>query len=310
MRDPLLERLCAATRGEYEIVRRLGRGRLAAVYLARDVGLDRPVAIKVLLPDHARSHATSQRFLRAAGAAASLDAHPNAVRVFRAPERDGLRFVVMQYIDGGTLATLLRRGMPLSCDPAAHVVAQVALALQHAHAHGVVHGGVEPGNVFVDRDGGVVVTDFGIAAIAERRRGATVGTPEYTSPEQWRGAEPTPASDQYALGVLAYETLAGAPPFAGTAVELRHAHLESEPPPVGAARPECPPPLAAIVHRMLAKEPGERFPDLAAAHAALVALAGDDESAPRPEAALRALVAAAAPPRDLPREEPDRKSVV
>ncbi|AHG92308.1 protein kinase (plasmid) [Gemmatirosa kalamazoonensis] len=285
----LLERLQVATLGEYAFVRELGRGRMTVAYLARDVGLDRDVVIKVVRPEHARHKALLMRFWRAASRAASLGAHPNVLRVFRAPERKGLQFLVMQYVDGCSLERLLRDGTPLPTELARHVLAQVTAALRYAHDRGIVHGDIEPGNVLVDRRGAVVVGDFEIAEVANR---FAVGVAACASPEQWRGAAPTAASDQYALGAVAYRLFAGTPAFAGTAAEVRLAHM-GEAPSLRRAWLDAPEPLVKLVDRMLATIPGERWPDLAAVQEKLVDPTGP--TAAELSAALAARVAAVTP---------------
>lgn len=277
--DRLIGRLRQATHGEYDVLREIGRGGMAAVYLAWDRELARYVAVKVLLPELAHHPTMSQRFLQEARTAANLDEHPSVVRVYRAKEAEGLRYFVMKYVDGCSLEQLLRSTGPLPPDLAAHVLDQVALALQYAHEHGVVHRDVKPGNVLLDRSGGVVVTDFGIAKVAEgeqlTRTGVAIGTPHYMSPEQWRIEPLTPASDQYALGVVAYYLVTGEVPFDGSQYAIQEQHLRTELPLLAAGRDGVPPALAAVVGRMLAKAPAERYPDLRSVSQALAAIPRD-----------------------------------
>jgi hypothetical protein len=271
--DPLLAHLARATAGEYDLAGELGRGGMAVVYLAWDRELARQVAIKVLRPELTGDPTMSQRFLQEARTAANLDAHPNVVRVYRATEARGLRYFVMRYVDGCSLEQLLRATGPLPPDLAAHVVNEVALALQYAHERGVVHRDVKPANILLDREGGVAVTDFGIAKVADADHltgtGFGFGTPHYMSPEQWRSEPMTPASDQYALGVVAYQTVAGQVPFDGTHYEVQERHLRASPPALGAVRPGVPAALRAVVEVMLAKHPIDRFRDLHGVSAAL-----------------------------------------
>lgn len=277
--DPLLERLARATAGEYDLLRELGRGGMAVVYLAWDRELARHVAIKVLRPELTGEPTMSQRFLQEARTAANLDAHPNVVRVYRATEARGLRYFVMRYVDGCSLEQLLTATGPLPPDLAAYVLDEVALALQYAHERGVVHRDVKPANILLDRQGGVAVTDFGIAKVADADRltgtGFGFGTPHYMSPEQWRTEAMTPASDQYALGVVAYQTVAGAVPFDGTHYEVQERHLRAEPPALGALRPGVPAALRAVIEVMLAKRPADRFPNLGSVSVALAAIPRD-----------------------------------
>ena len=312
--DHLLTRLRQATQGEYDVLREVGHGGMAAVYLAWDRELARYVAIKVLLPELEHHPTMSQRFLQEARTAANLDDHPSVVRVYRAKEAQGLRYFVMKYVDGCSLDQLLRSAGPLAPDLAAHVVDQVALALQYAHEHGVVHRDVKPGNILLDRAGGVVVTDFGIAKVAEAeqltRTGFAIGTPHYMSPEQWRIEPLTPASDQYALGVVAYHLVTGEVPFDGTQYAIQEQHLRTEPPVLSARRDGVPAAFGAVVRVMLAKTPNERFPDLRSVSQALSAIPRD--SAPVLRERLSRLIPAAntpgvreVPPPDVPSLQPE-----
>jgi serine/threonine-protein kinase len=267
------------------------------VYLAWDRDLARHVAVKVLLPELAHHPGMSQRFLQEARTAANLDDHPCVVRVYRAKEAAGLRFFVMKFVDGCSLEQLLRTTGALPAELAAHVVDQVAQALQYAHEHGVVHRDVKPGNILLDRAGGVVVTDFGIAKVAEAesltRTGLAIGTPHYMSPEQWRVEPVTAASDQYALGVVAHHAVTGGVPFDGTQYEIQEGHLRLEPRALSELRPGVPPALDAVVSVMLAKRADERFPDLHNVSRALAAVPRDLPGTLR--AHLAARVAAAVP---------------
>ncbi|HEY0779310.1 MAG TPA: serine/threonine-protein kinase, partial [Gemmatirosa sp.] len=313
-----MARLRVATQGEYDVLREVGHGGMAAVYLAWDRELARYVAIKVLLPELAHHPTMSQRFLQEARTAANLDDHPSVVRVYRAKEAQGLRYFVMKYVDGCSLDQLLRSSGPLAPDLAAHVVDQVALALQYAHEHGVVHRDVKPGNILLDRAGGVVVTDFGIAKVAEAeqltRTGFAIGTPHYMSPEQWRVEPLTPASDQYALGVVAYHLVTGEVPFDGTQYGIQEQHLRAEPPALSARRDGVPAAFGAVVRVMLAKAPVERFPDLRSVSQALSAIPRD--SPPVLRERLSRLIPAAntpgvreVPPPDVPLPPPQPEVV-
>jgi serine/threonine-protein kinase len=271
---------------------------MAAVYLAYDLRLNRKVAIKVMLPELAFHEGMEDRFKREARTAAKLD-HPNIVVIYSVRDDAELLYFVMKLVEGASLEQLLRKYAPLPLSVAQHVLVQLAGALQYAHDEGVVHRDVKPANVLLDRRGSVLVTDFGIAKATESpnltRTGSVIGTPAYMSPEQCMGNEQTHASDQYALGVVAYELIAGRPPFVGPAVELQWAHVKTEAPPLHAARPDCPPALAAAVMRMLAKDPAARWPSLQEVIPAFAAGLGPGDDSPR--AKLAEMVRVVAPVR-------------
>jgi uncharacterized protein YjdB len=282
--DPLAEQLRSATLGAYEIRERLGQGGMAAVYLAHDLRLDRKVAVKVMLPELALVPGMPERFTREAQTAAKLY-HPNIIVIHSVERVRGLHFFVMSLVDGLPLDQVLRRaGVP----PIAVVqalVAQVARALHFAHTERVVHRDVKPSNIMVNRKGDAVVTDFGIAKAAASptltQTGTIVGTPAYMSPEQCLGGEITAASDQYSLGIVAYQMLAGQPPFTGPALEIQWAHMKTEPRPIIDVQPECPPALADAVMRMLRKNPADRWPTLIDAVPAVVSGLSISEDAAR-----------------------------
>jgi eukaryotic-like serine/threonine-protein kinase len=271
-RQALLERVSAATIGRFEVRGELGRGGMAVVYLAHDLRLDRKVAIKVMLPSLAMNEEMVERFELEAKNAARLG-HEHIVTIYSVEEADDVNFFVMQFIEGASLGELVKVHGPVPVDVARHLLSQVAGALHFAHSAGVVHRDVKPGNVVVDARGNGIVTDFGISkgmgASDLTQTGSLVGTPAYMSPEQWRGLRAGPPSDQYALGVMAYELLTGAPPFTGATMELRDRHVTAPPPDLIALRADCPPDLAQAVARMLAKQPEERWPTLREAQRAL-----------------------------------------
>ncbi len=253
--------------GRYELHRRLGRGGMAEVFLARDQLLDRPVAVKVLFPEFATDPAFVERFRREATAAANLN-HPNIVGVYDWGEADGTYFIVMEYVDGRTLSEILRAEGPLHPDRVADVGADVAAALGFAHRNGVVHRDVKPGNVLVTAAGQVKVADFGIAraitANADENLtqvGTVMGTATYFSPEQARGDAVDPRSDIYSLGCVLYELLVGRPPFSGdTPVAIAYKHVQESPVPPRQLNAELPPAIEAIVLKCLAKNPANRYP--------------------------------------------------
>ncbi|MGD8698782.1 MAG: protein kinase [Gemmatimonadales bacterium] len=262
----MLKQLRAVTRGRYEIERELGEGGMAAVYLAQDVALHRRVAIKVMSPAVLMEKGTIGRFKQEAITIAALR-HPHIVAVHGVEHHDQLHFFVLDYVEGGSLEDVIGRTGRLPIAVVSAWLAQVASALQYAHKRGVVHRDIKPANILLDAEGDAIVTDFGIAKVAEKQgftvTGSTVGTPTYMSPEQCLGKEVTGASDQYALGVVAYEMLTGAPPFTGAILEVMRAHTETAPTPLAQARPDCPPPLASAVERMLEKDPSARWGSLA-----------------------------------------------
>jgi len=268
-----LELLRATTLGEYEILGELGRGGMATVYAAHDIALDRRVAIKVISPSLGASPALVERFRREARTAASLS-HPNIIPIYSVRHADRLLYFVMKHVDGRPLDSILRETGALPVPTVQAILGQVAGAVGYAHRHGVVHRDIKPGNILIDDEGWCVVTDFGIAKVAESEglttSGMMVGTPAYMSPEQCLSNNISGASDQYALGVVAYEMLTGRLPFPGTSMmSVMYAHVHVPVPAIEELRTECPPELAGAVMRMLAKEPGDRWPSIEEAVAAL-----------------------------------------
>jgi serine/threonine-protein kinase len=250
--------------GRYELRNQIARGGTAQVYLARDLLLDRPVALKVLFPELSTDHSFVERFRREAQAAANL-MHPNIVQVFDWGESERTYFIVMEYIDGEPLSSIIRTQSPLAGPQAASIASDIAKALSYAHRHGVVHRDVKPGNVLITADGQVKVTDFGIArAIGTDEQvtqtGLVMGTATYFSPEQAQGLAVDARSDVYALGVVLYEMLTGRPPFSGeTPVAIAYQHVREQPPTPRSLNPTIPAALEAIVLQAMAKLPAERY---------------------------------------------------
>ena len=243
----------------YRLVARLGTGGNGEVWRARDERLDRDVAVKVLRPELADDEEVRARFRAEARHAGGLR-HPGIAAVFDFAEDDDGAWLVMELVAGEPLSARLRREGRLPVDRVLDVVGQAAVALQAAHDGGVVHRDVKPGNLLVRPDGRLSVTDFGIAhatgAAALTRTGQVVGTAAYLSPEQAAGRPVSPATDLYALGVVAYECLSGVRPFErDDPVAVLLAHLQAPPPPLP---PDVPEPVADLVHRLLAKDPADR----------------------------------------------------
>ncbi|HSB53360.1 MAG TPA: serine/threonine-protein kinase, partial [Gemmatimonadales bacterium] len=263
-----------ALRGRYILERELGRGGMGIVFLARDVALDRPVAIKLLPPALAALADLRRRFLHEARTAARLS-HPNIVPIHAVEEQDGLVWFVMTYVPGETLAARVRREGPLAPREVSRMVQEVAWALAYAHQHGVIHRDVKPENVLVERGSGrYLVVDFGIARLTDEAAsspaGELLGTPRMVSPEQAGGETLDGRSDLYSLGVTAFFALTGRYPFESDNVgQLLAQHLTVPAPPVASLRQDVPAPLALAIDRCLAKSPEERYPDGEALAAAI-----------------------------------------
>ncbi len=258
--DPLFLEFQLAVAGRYSIDRELGRGGMGVVYLARDVQLDRPVAIKLLPPERALDGALRERFLREARLAAKLS-HPNIIPIFAVDEAEAFVFYVMAYVDGETLGERVRARGPMAASEATRVLREVAWALGHAHAQGVVHRDVKPDNIMLERGTGrALVTDFGIAAALGADEGPEVaGTPEYMSPEQALGGELDARSDLYGLGATAYFVCAGRPPFSGArAVDVLAKQVASAAPALSSVGATVPRKLSHLIEKCLAKEPAHR----------------------------------------------------
>lgn len=250
----------------YRLVHEIARGGMASVWEAEDPLLSRHVAVKLLDPRLGLDEALRIRFRREAVAAARLT-HPAIVATYDTGDDDGVAYIVMELVDGVTLRDLLDRRGAFAVGDAVAIAMQVADALTHAHERGLVHRDVKPGNVLVQRDGHVKVTDFGIAKAADvegdlTRDGSVVGTARYLAPEQLNGEPVDARADVYALGLVLYEMLCGHLPFGGESdMAAAVARLTADPPPLSQLRPAVPPALSAAVGQALARDPTDRTPN-------------------------------------------------
>lgn len=247
----------------YQVLAKIGQGGLAEVYRAQDVALGRLVAVKALRPEYVADPAFLVRFHREAQSAANLT-HPNVVAVYDFGQDGGRPYIVMEYVPGRDLRTLLEQNGALSVRQAVDIGCQICAGVGHAHRSGLVHGDLKPGNVLIRPDEQVKVVDFGLArALGESamdEEGELVwGTPAYFAPEQAAGGNVLPSTDVYAIGVILYESLTGQLPFSGEDAEVARKHLYDIPAPVNQVNPRVPAPLSAIVDTALRKKPEERF---------------------------------------------------
>lgn len=266
--------------GDFQLLRRLGRGGMAEVYLAEQISLRRQVAVKILKPELAGDETYLRRFEREAQAAAAL-IHANIVQVYEVGRRDGLHYIAQEYVQGQNLREWLARHGSPDLPHALSVMLQVASALAKAGQQGIVHRDIKPENILITPGGEVKVADFGLARLPREdgieltQVGVTMGTPLYMSPEQVEGRPLDPRSDLYSFGVTCYHMLAGKPPFMGeTALAVAVQHVKQRPQPLAEHRADLPESLCRIIHRLLHKLPEERYQtarevlsDLRAVHA-------------------------------------------
>ena len=256
-----MESLVGKTIGSYQIISEIGRGGMAMVYKAYHPTLERYVALKVLPPQFAFDTDFVKRFLLEARAAARLK-HPNIVTIYDVGEQNGLYYIVMELVEGGSLAQLIQREGQLAPARAANILAQVASALDYAHALGFVHRDVKPSNILIGANDHATLTDFGIVKAAEgtrvTRTGTMMGTPEYMSPEQIRGQPVDGRADIYALGIVCYEMLAGRVPFAGDTARVLYGQVHETPPPL-AINSRALRTVEQALAGALAKDPHQRY---------------------------------------------------
>lgn len=259
--------LTGRTLGDFHILRKLGAGGMGQVYLARQTSLKRDVALKLLRDELNENLTALSRFEAEALAVAKLN-HPNIVHIYQIGETDSLRYMVLEYVDGRNLRDYLARKGPPDLPVTFSVMRQVVLALQKAHEEGIVHRDIKPENILVTRKVEVKVTDFGLSrffsgdapATNLTQSGVTLGTPLYMSPEQVQGHTVDNRSDIYSFGVTCYHLLAGEPPFRGaSAFDVALKHVQEQPRPLSDLRPDLPPDVCAMIHKMMAKNPDERY---------------------------------------------------
>jgi eukaryotic-like serine/threonine-protein kinase len=296
--------------GRYRIIRKLGTGGMANVYLAEDEVLGRRVAIKILDDRHAGDDQFVERFRREAKNAASLS-HPNIVSIYDRGEAEGTYYIAMEYLDGRTLKELIVARGPAPIHLAVDYARQILAALRFAHRHGIVHRDIKPHNVLVDGEGRLKVTDFGIARAGTSQMteaGSIIGTAQYLSPEQAKGAPVDQTSDLYSVGVVLYELLTGVVPFSGdTPVEIAMKHLSRLPDPPSSKRAEIPRDLDMVVLRALAKDSAERYHSAEEMDADLRRVAKGVAISPATEEAATAIIARPPPTavtEITPRREP------
>lgn len=258
--------------GQYQIISEIGHGGMATVYKAYQPLMNRYVAVKVLAPHLSHDREFVERFVREATAAGRLR-HPNIVTIYEVQQQAGIYYIVMEYVEGQSLAEIIRREGPLSPERTVRIAAQVASALDYAHSQGLVHRDVKPGNILVGPGDHVTLTDFGIArAIAvagTTRPGVVWGTPAYMAPEQVLGEPVGPQADVYALGMVCYEMLTGRTPFQGETPAVLHAQVYKPPPDPTKFHPGLPERVCVVLEEALAKKPQQRYPSAGALAQAL-----------------------------------------
>ncbi|MDQ3821857.1 MAG: Stk1 family PASTA domain-containing Ser/Thr kinase [Actinomycetota bacterium] len=280
--------------GRYRILRKLGAGGMANVYLAEDEDLGRRVAIKILNERHANDESFVERFRREAKHAAGLS-HPNIVSIYDRGEAEGTYYIAMEYLEGRSLKELIASRGPAPVSIAIEYVRQILAALRVSHRTGVIHRDIKPHNVLVDGEGRLKVTDFGIARAGPSQMteaGSIVGTAQYLSPEQAQGAPVSESSDLYSVGIVLYELLTGEVPFSGDSpVEIAMKHLSKVPATPSRLRPEIPHDLDLVVMRALAKDPEDRYQSADEMDADLARVARGLHVSPETEETATAIIA-------------------
>jgi len=259
----MTESLVGKRLGKYEIQAEIGKGGMGVVYQGYDPLLDRRVAVKVLAPHLVRERGYVERFLREARSAARLK-HDGIVTIYDVGQQENWYYIVMEYLEGQTLAQIIRQRGTLSSDQALAILRRLGEALDYAHHYGLVHRDVKPGNIVVDSAGHATLADFGVARASGQmtltKAGGLVGTPQYMSPEQAQGEQVDHRTDVYSLGVVAYEMLTGQTPFgAATPHAVLHQLIYEPPPSVRSRRPDLPAEVDRVLAIVLAKEPASRY---------------------------------------------------
>jgi len=299
--EALLARVRRIFDGEYKVESELARGGMAIVYRATEIALERSIALKVLRPDIGLTAGAAERFKREAQTVASLD-HPNIIPVYRVGQLGGMFHIAMKFIEGRSLDAILESQGALPIAVVLTVLCDAARGLAFANARGIVHRDVKAGNILIDSDGRVIVTDFGVALRASdvtlTAAGTLIGTPAYMSPEQCSGLRAGPQSDQYSLAVVAFQMLAGATPFQSDTLAgiIKH-HFFTPPPDLRIARNDIPPALLQVISRALSKNATERFGSTNEMLAALEAIPFTDQERAVSRRALRDLARGEIAPR-------------
>src|SRR5687767_7774981 len=286
---------------DYRIDKELGRGGMAVVYKGVEIALERTVAIKVVPPDSANSGQAAERFKREAKLAASLD-HPNIIPVYRVGQAGPLHFMAMKFVEGRAVDSIIEQQGALPLAVCVTILRASAAGLAFAHERKIVHRDIKPANILVDKDGRVMVSDFGIARALEEvsmtASGMMIGTPYYMSPEQCGGQKVSPQSDQYSLGVMGFQLLTGEVPFlADSMVGVIQHHYMTPVPDITVVRPEVPKELLDVIYCSLNKDPHDRFPTTKDMATARENVPMSDKDRDEAEAILKLLSAGQAIPK-------------